>query len=411
MPALPAGADERFCLGRRTVDRMDAGPSGRLFTPAFVALSLADLAYFTAAGVLLAATPLFVTGPLAGSELGVGVAMGSFSISTLVLRPVVGRWTDRHGRRPMLVAGAALFALVALGHLLVTGLAALVVLRILLGVAEAMFFVAGFAALADLAPPERAGEALSLNSLALYAGIALGPLLGQLLLRWRGFEATWLGTVALALVAALLALRLPETRGEVSDTEVAPLVHRAALKPGFALFCGVAAMSGFLAFAVLHARSVGVERWSLVLLVFGGTVVTCRILFATLPDRAGPLRLATAALVLGAAGLVLVGAVPTPVGLVVGTVVLATGIAFLTPAIFATVFGTVPASQRGSAAATTSIFIDLGLGGGPMLLGLLAAWASLPTSFVVAAVLPLVGGAVLATVSAGPVERPETVAP
>ena len=38
----------------------------RLLTPAFVALTLSDLAYFTAAGVLLAATPLFVSGPLSG---------------------------------------------------------------------------------------------------------------------------------------------------------------------------------------------------------------------------------------------------------------------------------------------------------------------------------------------------------
>ena len=47
------------------------------------------------------------------------------------------------------------------------------------GVAEAAFFVAGFALLADLAPPSRMGEALSYNSLGLYLGIALGPPLGE----------------------------------------------------------------------------------------------------------------------------------------------------------------------------------------------------------------------------------------
>lgn len=390
---------------------MGPRPPVPLLTPAFVALTLADLAYFTAAGVLLAATPLFVTGPLGGGELGVGVAMGSFSISTLLLRPAVGRWTDRHGRRPMLVAGAALFGVVTLGHLLVTGLTALVLLRVLLGVAEAMFFVAGFAALADLAPPERAGEALSLNSLALYAGIGVGPLLGQLLLRLGGFSSAWLGAVTLTLVAALLAARLPETRGAVADAVPSPLVHRAALRPGFALFCGVTAMSGFLGFAVLHARAVGVERWSVVLLVFGATVVSCRVLFARLPDRAGPVRLATGALASSAVGLVVVGTQTTPAGLLVGTVVLAAGVAFLTPSIFATVFATVPAAERGSAAATTSIFIDLGLGGGPMLLGALAAASSLPTSFVLAAVLPVVGGAVLATMSSGRARRTGAVLP
>jgi MFS family permease len=367
----------------------------RLLTPAFVALTLSDLAYFTAVGVLLATTPLFVTGPLGGAELGVGLAMGSFSVTTLLLRPWAGRWVDRHGRRLLLVGGAAAFAVVTVGHLVVDTLPALVALRLLLGAAEAMYFVAGFAALADLAPPQRAGEALSLNSLALYVGIAVGPLLGQALLRWRGFDAAWIGAVALAVLATALATRVPETRGPVDDDAPTPLLHRAAVVPGAALFCGVAAMSGFLAFAVLHAQAVGIERWSGVLLVFGGTVVVCRVALARLPDRAGPARLAAAALAVCAMGLMVVGAFGTPVGLVVGTVVLALGVAFVTPAVFATVFNTVPAAERGSAAATTSVFIDLGLSGGPILLGIMAATTSLPTSFLLAAVLPAAGSLLL----------------
>jgi MFS family permease len=373
----------------------EAAPA-RLLTPAFVALTLSDLAYFTAAGVLIAATPLFATGQLGAGEVGVGVAMGAFSISTLLLRPWAGRWTDRHGRRWLLVGGAAAFAVVTLGHLVVDGLVALVVLRVLLGAAEAMYFVAGFAALADLAPPDRAGEALSLNSLALYVGIGAGPLLGQALLQWRGFDAAWVGAVLLVAAAALLATRVPETR-DVTDADAppSPWLHRSAVLPGIALFCGVAAMAGFLAFAVLHARAIGIERWSGVLMLFGATVVVCRLVFAKLPDRVGPARLAAVALSVAALGLLLVGTAQTAAALLAATVLLAAGIAFVTPAIFAAVFTSVPATERGSAAATTSIFIDLGLGGGPMLVGALAAASSIPTSFVLAAALPLAGGLLL----------------
>jgi MFS family permease len=121
--------------------------SARLVTPAFVALTLSDLAYFSAAGVLIAVTPLFAIGPLGSDETGVGVAMGSFSLTTLLLRPLAGRWTDRRGRRALLVGGASLFEVGVLGHYLVTGLLMLVTLRVLLGAAEALHFVAGFAAL------------------------------------------------------------------------------------------------------------------------------------------------------------------------------------------------------------------------------------------------------------------------
>lgn len=335
--------------------------STRLITPAFVALTLSDLAYFSATGVLLAVTPLFAIGPLGSDEAGVGIAMGSFSATTLLLRPLAGRWTDRRGRRALLVGGASLFAVGVLGHFLVTGMVTLVILRVLLGAAEALYFVAGFAALADLAPPGRAGEALSLNSLALYVGVAAGPMIGQGLLRLGGFDLAWAGAVALAVVAAALATRVPETRPTRDpDAASVPLVHGAAIKPGLALFCGVGAMSGFLAFAVLQARAVGIEAWSVILLVFGTTVVLLRLLFAKLPDRVPPLRLAAAALGAAGGGFVVMGSLRTPAGLMTGTVILAVATAFLTPAIFAAVFSAVPATERGSAAATTSIFIDGG---------------------------------------------------
>jgi MFS family permease len=367
-----------------------------LLTPAFVALTLSDLCYFSGVGVLTSVTPLFVIGPLAGGEAGVGLAMGSFSVTTLLLRPLAGRWTDRHGRRALLVGGAALFALVVTGHYLVTGLAGLVAVRLLLGAAEAMYFVAGFAALADLAPPGRAGEALSLNSLALYLGIATGPLLGQLLLRLGGFGLVWAGAAALAAAASLLALRVPETRPAVDpDAAPTPLLHRAALLPGAGLLCGIAAMSGFLSFAVLQARAVGIDAWSVVLLAFGATVVVCRLAFARLPDRVAPLGLAAAALAASAAGFLAVGAARSPAGLLAGAVVLGAGTAFLTPAVFAAVFAAVPASERGSAAATTSVFIDLGFSTGPMLLGLVAAATSIPAGFLVFAAIPLAGAVAL----------------
>ena len=111
--------------------------------------------------------------------------------SAFILRPVAGRTADRRGRRPLLIGGALHFAAVTAAHVFTTELTILIALRLLLGAAEAFFFVAGFAARADLAPPGRAGEALSFNSLSLYLGIAIGPLLGELLLDNGGFRLAW----------------------------------------------------------------------------------------------------------------------------------------------------------------------------------------------------------------------------
>jgi len=373
-----------------------ADSGGRLFTPAFIALSLSDLAYFTASGLLIGVTPFFVTGPLGSGKAGLGLALGAFSVTTLVLRPMVGRVADRSGRRRLLIGGAGLFAVLIAGHSFATDLWVLVVIRLLLGVAEAFFFVAGFAALADLAPPGRAGEALSWNSLALYVGIAVGPGIGQLLLALGGFAAAWAGGTTLALLAAALAARIPETAQPAPDDAPAvPLIHRAVIRPGLGLFTGVAGTAAFLAFVGLHAKEIGVEAWSAVPLVYGAIVVGCRVIFARVPDRLPPLRLAADSLGLCTVGLAVLAAVPNSAGMLAGTAILAVGIAFLTPAIFAAIFGMVAPHERGAAAGTATVFIDLGFGGGPMLLGFVAADAGIPAAFAVAAAVTATGGALL----------------
>ena len=365
----------------------------RLFTGPFIALALADLAYFTAAGMLILVTPLFASGPLEADPVGVGIAVGAFSVSALALRPWSGRESDRRGRRPLLVAGAILAAVAILAHTITTDLAILVILRLVLGVGEALFFVAGFAMLADLAPRGREGEALSFNSLALYLGIAFGPVLGEVLLGIGGFNLAWIGAAVLSLLAAFLALRLPLTgRREGEASGPVALIHRGVAWPSAGLFTGVAAMSGFLAFVAIYGRDdLAMAGSGPVLLVFGLIVVGCRIVFAKLPDRVAPFRLAAAALALIAVGMAVTGLVPTVAGLFAGAALMAVGVAFVTPAFFAAIARRVAPAERGAAFGTVSIFLDLAFGGGPVLLGLIVDAASIPTAFLLGALIPAVG--------------------
>ncbi|RZS66307.1 putative MFS family arabinose efflux permease [Agromyces ramosus] len=364
----------------------------RLFTPSFIALGVAELCYFTAGGVAIFGLPLYVTGPVGGDEAAAGLAFGAFALSALVLRPVAGRLADRYGRRPLLLAGALLAAasLALIG--VADDFAVIVALRLLAGVAEAAFFVAGFAALADLAPPARLGEALSYNSLGLYLGVALGPPLGEVLVRTSGFGLAWAGAAALAVAAAGLALLVGETRaGGPSDDGERHLIHRPALPITLGFLASLVAMGGFLAFASLYAVRVGVANASLVLLVYGGVVVVCRLAFARVPDRLPPLALGAAALGTIALGLVLAASWPSPAGLLLGAVVTAVGVSFSTPAFFSAIFATASPSQRGVASGTASAAIDLGLGIGPILLGLVADPFGIRWALAVGAAVALAG--------------------
>lgn len=389
-----------------------AGHAGRtgnepLMTPAFAALSAAVLAFFVSGAIFLPATPRYTFGPLGGNEVAVGIVIGAFSISSVVMRPFAGRLADRRGRRIGLVLGAIITLVAALGHLVASDVPTLIVMRLLLGVGEALFFVAGLAAATDLAPEHRRGEAISLVSLSLYLGVAIGPVIGETVYAWSGYAAVWLVAAAIAAVAVGLSWIAPETLSAASR-DAAPrnerFVDRRGLEPGLLALCGVFGMGPFFAFLPLMTDDLEIGA-STYFAVFAIIVVVLRVIGAKLPDRIGAARLSGTALVVSAAGMGVAGLAPTPAGLLAGTAIFAIGVAFTFPAIMAMSVVGVPPAERGVVVGTASLFIDVAFGLSPAALGLLAQATGYPPTFLVSGVIAAIGAAWLL------IRRPGRVAP
>jgi len=297
-----------------------------------------------------------------------------------------------------MLVGAALFAASVLAYPLASSPAVLAALRLLTGAGEAFFFVGAVTAVFDLAPAERRGEAMSVASLALYVGIGLGPLIGELAIERVGFVAAWVLAATAALTALVMALRVPDTRPQEASGEASGgpsprrrLVHRAGLLPGLVMLTSILGMAGFLTFVPLYAIDIGMDGSRLVLLVFAGVVVGIRSVGARIPDRLGAARTTRMALALSAAGLALVGTWRSPAGLLAGTVVFAVGIALLTPAVMALAVEGVAPQERASMIGTTSAFLDLAFGLGPASLSFVAAAIGRPGTFLAGAVAAAVG--------------------
>jgi MFS family permease len=78
---------------------------------AFAGVFSATLLCFLAVGAVLPVLPRYVTGPLGGGDLEVGVVTGAFAFTAIVGRPIGGRLADRHGRRLVVLVGLAITAL------------------------------------------------------------------------------------------------------------------------------------------------------------------------------------------------------------------------------------------------------------------------------------------------------------
>ena len=380
-----------------------APANGRLVTSVFLIIMAATFAYFLSVGATIPVLPLFVEGPLGGTEFSVGLSVGAFSLSAVLIRPLTGRWGDAYGRRFLILIGGTLVGIAVAAYVVADSLPVLIAMRLLTGAGEAFFYVGAASAINDLAPDHRRGEALSFFSLALYGGIALGPVIGESVLDASSFDAVWVVAALLSWAAALLGVFVSDTRLDSQPGPRSPgrWMHPAGLLPGTVLATSVWGLAGFNSFVPLYAREVGLSGSRLVFVVFSVIVLSIRSFGATIPDRLGPARTARSALVASAIGLAFMGLVGSPTGVFVGAAIFAIGQALAFPALMTIAVSGAPVAERGSVVATFTAFFDLAFGLGAVTLGVIANALGYSGTFVAAGVVAAVGFVLMLRLASG----------
>ena len=312
--------------------------------------------------------------------------VGAFAVSAALFRPWAGRLGDIKGRRLLISGGATIVGISVIAYSLVSSVVPLVALRLLSGLGEAAVFVGAATAIQDLAPDHRRGEAASYFSVALYAGLALGPAAGEHLASTSGYHAVWYAAGGSALVAALLGLGTPATAAPRRPSPSGSCTPPPS-GPGLVLLLGLVPFAGFSAFIALYGEKIGVHDVGPVFFVYAGTVLLIRVFGARLPDRLGWRRASSIALVSVGGGALVLAVWASAASVWIAALAMAVGMSLLFPALFSAAVAGVPEDQRSQAVGTFSLFFDLANGLGAPVLGLVVVLASYRGAFLAAALV------------------------
>jgi MFS transporter, DHA1 family, tetracycline resistance protein len=215
-------------------------------------------------GIIIPLLPFYAQS-FGASALTIGLLSTVFSLMQFVVAPFCGRWSDRIGRRPIILLGllGSCIAYVALA--LADTLALIFAARILGGIAGGNIPTAQ-AYIADITTPENRAKGMGLVGAAFGLGFIFGPAIGGILTRFGPSTPMWCAAgLCFANFTAALFL-LPESRqGERGTQSLGrlDLWRRARRPPGFILLLSVfflvsAAFSGFEAtFALFTERRLG----------------------------------------------------------------------------------------------------------------------------------------------------------
>ncbi len=373
-------------------------------------LCIAAMGTFVSQGLLYPAIPLYLHEDLGTSLAVAGLVMSSQSIAALLARPWSGKFLDSRGRKPLLIAGPALTMCTGVALLGVRSVFAVLVLRMLQGVSNAMFYGAATATVADIAPPARRATYLARYSLFFYLGFATGPALAELLISRWSFGSVWVAVIVASAWGTLLAFKLPETGGRRADYVPLPLwkrfFHPVAVGPGIPYFCVGVGWTTIGAFLALYARNIGMASSGWLFVALSVTVMLTRSMSGNLADRFGRRAVATPCAVGCALGLAVLALFDHPVGAFLGVILFAAGYAGIFPTLLAMVVDRAPESERGQAMGSFNLYFDIGAPVGGYLAGRLIDHGGYRLGFgsmaavALVGVLLLIGGAV-------PSDRPE----
>ncbi|HET8532362.1 MAG TPA: MFS transporter [Methylomirabilota bacterium] len=361
----------------------------RLVTPTLAACLGITAGAHVAVYLLNATLPLHLVA-LGGSKTEVGLLFSTSGVVSMLLRPLVGGWIDRHGFRPVMLPGA----LVLVATLLVLPLAAtplaFIVLMGGIGFGNGLISTGAGVLAAQASPPARRGEALGVYYVTTSISFSVGPPLGFALYASGGMRRCFLGAAVIGVGIGLLILSLRVTAPAAASRF--RWLSRRALPAAATVIAVNVGYSSIYAFLPLYAIASGLDGnlgWFYA--VFSACIIVGRLTLNRLSDRIGRARVivpAIAATVLSYGVLALPPRVAT---LAAGAVLLGASVAVFYPTLLALLVDRTPESERGSAIGTLSGSFDLGNVVGSALVGVTVERVSYAAGFGVAAAGALLG--------------------
>ena len=378
----------------------------------FLGISISGLLYFGSFYLLLPILPIYVEN-LGGATHEIGLVIGIFTVSSVILRPYFGKLTDIYGLRKFLLIGTALFALPYITYIFIDSTTILMPVRFFHGLTYGIYLTAVYAYVANLAPENRRGEVIGVFSLISTTGMAIFPALSTFIISTtNNFTILFLLGSAMVIVAFIAVYIIDEQ--QITSEETAPVSIMAVLtrKPviiSSLTLCTMAATYGTIfTFLPVYAPSKGIYDISLFFIVYSVFTLSSRIFAGKMSDKYGRYKVILPFMVLNMMSLLLLTVMNSTIIMLAVAALFGLGFGGFIPALNAYLVDETRREERASSLAVFSSFIDIGIAFGAILFGFIAHLKDYPTMFIAAAIF-IVFGFILFAVGARKSSSPSNI--
>jgi DHA1 family tetracycline resistance protein-like MFS transporter len=347
----------------------------------------------------------FVVTAFGGTGIALGLLFTGYSLAQFVAAPILGRLSDRIGRRPLLIAALLGTTLSLVACALADNIWLLIGARVLGGLFGGSISVA-MATLSDLTEPDKRTRVMGMGGAAIGLAFTVGPGIGALAAP-LGFSAICLIGAAIAAANFLAAIwMLPHATSRpvviAPDQKLSPGFWRLLAVTGLTMvvFVGMETTLGLLVSDRFAITASGLG-WLLTLAGIASIIAQAGLVWR-LSERFGDWTVAA-----GAAGLIAVALATLPLApfaiFLAGVCIVGAAQGALTNITASMASRLAPAGSTGKYVGLNQAFSALGRVIGPVLAGALYDWGP-QAGYLILAVLSIVAAAV-ALLNRGLAER------
>jgi MFS family permease len=369
-------------------DPMATVKSDSIWTPVFALLCLAQFLGYAQHSILTPTFPLYVT-ELGGSPFVVGLVLGAFAVTSVIVRPAIGHWADRWSETGVMISG-----LLFLGASILLCFVPLVEATMLANGLRGI----GWAGL-------NTGGASGYYSGAQGSATVLFPAVALWLIYapFGGFRVVFSVAIALVIIGAAVAVavaryapRFQARHMQVDNSstwwrELFNFMERDVLLPSALLFCLNLSLPAVTSFVVLYAGEIGIRNFGAYFVVSGATSLLARPLLGRASDEIGRSRSLALGFSLQIVALFTLIAVSSLFGMLIAGALYMAGNAIGSSTTLALAVERADPRRRGKAMATFSVAYPLSYGVGSLLTGSLVEIAGYIGMFLIVAALAASG--------------------
>ncbi len=260
----------------------------------FFVLFISVFSCMLGVGTIVPILPIYAE-TLGASGLWLGAIFAGFSLSRIVFMPLIGKFSDRMGRKRFIALGLLIYTLSSLGFIYANNVQALTLVRIIQGFSSAMILPIAMAFIGDISPPGKEASYMGIITVALFLGFGGGPILGGITKDLFTIEADFMVMGGLCLIAFFLVLiYLPRSSSIHKNAPpldipfTAMLQSRSVMGICFYRFASAFCRGSIMAFLPLYAHNALKLNGSQIGLVTASSILLTAVLqlpFGKLADR------------------------------------------------------------------------------------------------------------------------------